>query len=214
MISALIFDLDGTIANTEPLHYEAWRDTLLANKVEEFPFETFLTYVGSSNEKVAGDYIASHKIDKSMTELILQKQNLYMELIPKIELCKGAKETICQFSSQLKLAVASSSHEKEVREILKVNGLLDHFQAILCGDMISRKKPDPEIYLKAAAALDVAPENCIAFEDSGPGLNGAKNGNLIGIAIPNEFTKNHDFSRADSILKDFTEVTEEFIHSF
>ncbi len=214
MISALIFDLDGTIANTEPLHYEAWRDTLLACGVSEFPFETFLNYVGTCNEKVAGDYIASHNMGKSLTEVVVAKQTRYMELIPKIKLCKGAKKTILHFSGQFKLAVASSSHEKEVREILRVHDLLEHFQAILCGDMVKNKKPNPEIYLKAAAALEINPENCMAFEDSGPGLNGAKNANMTAIAIPNEFTIDHDFSRADKIIENLTTVTGDFIHSF
>ncbi len=214
MITAIIFDLDGTLANTEPLHYEAWRDTLLNNGVTEFSFETFLNYVGTSNEKVAGDYINSHQIDKSIKILIKEKQNLYMDLIPRIELCLGVKETVLHFAPKLKLAVASSSHEKEVRAILQAHGLLDSFQAIVCGDMVMEKKPNPEIYLKAASLLQVEPAKCIAFEDSSPGLNGAKNANMTGIAIPNEFTTNHDFSRADLIIKDFTKVTDEFIAQF
>lgn len=214
MITAIIFDLDGTIANTEPLHYEAWRDTLLNNGVSEFSFDTFLNYVGTSNEKVAGDYINSHKIDKSSKVLMKEKQDLYMELIPKIELCLGVKDTVLHFASSLKLAVASSSHEKEVRAILDAHGLLDSFQAIVCGDMVEKKKPNPEIYLKAAGLLQVEPSNCIAFEDSSPGLNGAKNANMTGIAIPNEFTTNHDFSRADQVIEDFTMVTDDFIAQF
>lgn len=214
MITAIILDLDGTLANTEPLHYEAWRNTLLNNGVSDFPFKTFLNFVGTSNEKVASDYISSHKIDKTMKALIKEKQDLYMELIPRIDLCLGVKETVLHFAPQLKLAVASSSHEKEVRAILEAHDLLGSLQAIVCGDMVVEKKPNPEIYLKAASLLQVEPQNCIAFEDSSPGLNGAKNANMTGIAIPNEFTTHHDFSRADQIIKDFTMVTDEFIAQF
>ncbi len=65
MIKALIFDLDGTLANTETLHYKAWEKALKNNGVEQLPLETFMTYVGTSNEKIAGDYIESDNVNKN-----------------------------------------------------------------------------------------------------------------------------------------------------
>ena len=76
MIKALIFDLDGTLANTELLHYRAWEKTLLNNGVNQLPLETFLNYVGTSNEKVAGDFIESDDINKTLTELVREKQEI------------------------------------------------------------------------------------------------------------------------------------------
>ena len=213
MIQALIFDLDGTLANTEELHFRAWKQTLLANTVEGFTFETFLNYVGTSNEKIAGDYIVSDSIAKTVTQLIKEKQNIYMELIPEVKLCTGAREIIKQFHGQKTLAVASSSHEKEVRAILTAHNIIGYFKEIICGDMVVNKKPDPEIYLKTSNLLQIPAAHCLAFEDSGPGLNAAKNAKMFGIAIPNEFTQNHDFNRADKVIKDFTEVTEQLLAS-
>ena len=213
MIQALIFDLDGTLANTEELHFRAWRQALLANKVKEFEFETFLNYVGTSNEKVAGDYILSDGIAKTVPQLIKEKQDIYIELVPEVELCTGAKEIIEQFHGKKALAVASSSHEKEVRAILTAHNIIEYFQEIICGDMVVNKKPDPEIYLKTSRLLQIPAAHCLAFEDSGPGLNAAKNAEMFGIAIPNEFTQNHDFNRADKVIRDFTEVTEQLLAS-
>lgn len=213
MINAIIFDLDGTLANTEKLHYRAWEKTLLANHVEEFTFTSFLRYVGTSNEKVAGDYIAGESIDKTVIQLIKEKQDNYMELIPEVELCYGATQIVEHFYGKKILAVASSSHEKEVRAVLKTHNLLDYFQEIICGDMVTNKKPDPEIYLKTSGLLQVPPSKCLAFEDSGPGLNAAKNAGMFGIAIPNEFTHDHDFARADRIIKNFSEANDNFLMS-
>ena len=213
MIQALIFDLDGTLANTEELHFRAWRQTLQANNVTEFEFSTFLNYVGTSNEKVAGDYILSNSIPKTIPQLIKEKQDIYIELIPEVELCTGAKEIIKQFHGQKALAVASSSHEKEVRAILTAHNIIEYFQEIICGDMVVNKKPYPEIYLRTSSLLQIPVANCLAFEDSGPGLNAAKNAKMFGIAIPNEFTHHHDFNRADKVIKDFTEVTDQLLAS-
>ena len=114
MIEALVFDLDGTLVNTELLHYRAWRQVLLEKGVERVTFETYLSFAGTSNERLAGEYISSHSIDKSITQLVLEKQSLYMDLVPEITLCSGAYEVIERFRGKMILAVASSSHVKGV----------------------------------------------------------------------------------------------------
>ncbi|BHH86187.1 HAD family hydrolase [Desulforhopalus sp. 52FAK] len=213
MIQALVFDLDGTLANTEKLHFKAWRKALLQNGVAEFTFEEFLRYVGTSNEKVANDYRESDGIQKSQNELVREKQTIYMELIPEVELCRGAQDIVDRFRGQMRLAVASSSHEKEVRAILEITGLLPHFSVVLGGDMVQNKKPDPEIYLKAQGVLGVSGMRSVAFEDSGPGLTAAKKAGMKTIAIPNEFTKAHDFTQADAIVESFDAVDDALIGS-
>ena len=206
MIQALVFDLDGTLANTEKLHFKAWKKALLQNGVAEFSFKDFLGYVGTSNEKVANDYRASDGVKKSQDELVREKQTIYMELIPEVELCRGAKEIVDRFHGKMRLAVASSSHEKEVRAILEITGLLPYFSVVLGGDMVQNKKPDPEIYLKAQGLVGVSGLESVAFEDSGPGLTAAKKAGMKAIAIPNEFTTAHDFTLADAIVESFDAV--------
>ena len=82
---------------------------------------------------------------------------------------------------------------------------------VLHGDMVRRKKPDPEIYLKAQHSLGISPQECIAFEDSAHVLNSAKNAGIYGVAIPNEFTLNNNFERADLILNSLNEMDDEKI---
>lgn len=212
MIRALVFDLDGTLANTERLHYRAWRQALAGNGVENISFETYLMFAGTSSERVAGDYILTHSIDKSISELVLEKQKLYMELIPKIMLCNGAHQAIERFKGKKTLAVASSSHKKEVHAILKAHGLFDSFSHIVCGDMVARQKPDPEIYLTTCRQMNIPPEQAVAFEDSTHGLQAAKKAGMFGVAIPNEFTKDHDFSHSDLILESLKDFDETLLH--
>jgi HAD superfamily hydrolase (TIGR01509 family) len=211
MIKALIFDLDGTLVNSEPLHHWAWKETLLENGVAEFTFETFLCYVGKSNEKVADDFIKSDGIKKSVTQLVREKQAIYMKFIPHIQLCDGVRQVLSRYRDKMELAVASSSHQHEIKAILEEKKLGGYFSQVVGGDMVKKKKPDPEIYLMVQSLLHVLPEECIAFEDSASGLNAAKNAGLYGVAIPNKFTRNHDFSRADLILNSLAEVDDQLI---
>ncbi len=211
MIKALIFDLDGTLANTETLHYKAWEKALKNNGVEQLPLETFMTYVGTSNEKIAGDYIESDNVNKNIDELIREKQLIYRDLIPEIQLFRGTREIIDRYHATFRLAIASSSHKEEIMLLLKSKQLDSYFDLVVGGDMVRRKKPDPEIYLQAQQTLGFAPQECIAFEDSEHGLNSAKNAGMYGVAIPNEFTLNHNFSRADLILTSLAEMDDEKI---
>jgi len=206
MIKALIFDLDGTLVDSETLHYRAWEKALVQNGVPSFSFEEFLRFIGTSNEKVAADNIESHNIPKSITELVLEKQSIYMTLLPEIELCPGVEEMLDRFHGKMEMAVASSSHKKEIMAILDMNNLLEYFSYVIGGDMVREKKPDPEIYLRAQSFLQFHPGECVAFEDSTHGLNAAKNAGMYGVAIPNMFTKNNNFDRADCVVTSFNEV--------
>ncbi len=206
MIKALVFDLDGTLVDSETLHHRAWEKALVQNGVPSFSLEEFLRFIGTSNEKVATEYIKSHNIPKNIVDLVLEKQAIYMELLPEIQLCSGVKEMLNRFHGKMEMAVASSSHKKEIMAILGMNNLLDYFSYVIGGDMVREKKPDPEIYLRVQSFLQLHPDECVAFEDSAHGLNAAKNAGMYGVAIPNMFTRNNDFDRADRVITSFGEV--------
>lgn len=201
MIEALIFDMDGTLVDSEPVHHKAWEATLVSNGIKSFPFDDFVSYVGSSNEKLASDYIKSHSLVISVEELVLQKQVIYLDMIPAITMIPGARESLQRFCGSFKLGVASSSHRVELDKLLNSLGLGECFDQVVGGDMVENKKPDPDIYLKTIEMMGLKPSQCVAFEDSEAGVHAAKNAGLYTIAVPTSLSVHHDFDRADVIVE-------------
>jgi len=200
MIRALIFDMDGTLVDSEKLHFEAWRETLARHGVDDFPLTAFHRYVGVSNEQLADDYINSHRLPVTLDALVREKQGLYLKMIPAIEPMPGVREIVARYHGRCLLAVASSSDRIELDTILSSLGLAACFDKVVGGDMVSRKKPDPEIYLQTMSLLGVGPLECIAFEDSEAGIAAAKNAGMLGIAVPSPLLLDGDFSRADTVI--------------
>ena len=201
LVNALIFDMDGTHVDSEKLHFDAWRDVLSDYGIKNFGFEEFTTYIGSSNEKLAQDYIDTAGLSVSVTEMTRKKQELYLEMIPRIEPLPGVIQSIRAFAGRYRLAVASSSDCIELEKILTTLGIRHLFEKVVGGNLVARKKPHPEIYLKTASLLNLEPLNCLAFEDSESGIAAAKSAEMLAIAIPNGLSMAHDFSRADRIIE-------------
>lgn len=200
MIHALIFDMDGTLVDSEMLHYEAWRETLHLSGVKSFSFEDFAQYIGVSNEKLAEDYIRDHHLLTNVNELILNKQQLYLKRIPEIEALPGVFELLSRYTGRYSLAIASSSDTVELHAILETLQLASHFDHVVGGNDVTHKKPNPEIYLHTSGLLGIEPCNCVVFEDSEPGIAAAKAAGMIGIAIPNNNLPDSDYSLADKVI--------------
>lgn len=200
MIRALIFDMDGTLVDSERLHFRAWRQILADYGIGHFPLDDFNRYVGVSNEQLANDYIAGYRLQVDTTTLVKKKQHLYLRMICDIEPMVGVRDILARYHDRYLLAVASSSDRIELHSILEVLGYTNYFSQVVGGDMVSRKKPDPEIYLQTMALLQVAPHESVAFEDSVAGIAAAKNAGMYGIAVPSPLQKIEEFSRADTIL--------------
>lgn len=214
MIKALIFDMDGTLVDSELIHYKAWKEILANHGVSHFPFEGFISYVGTSNEKLARDYIQSDGLDTSIERLVCEKQGIYLEMISGIKLLDGVEAAIRKYFGNFRLAVASSSDCVELEKILKTTNIRSRFEQVIGGDLVGRKKPDPEIYLKTASLLGLAPQECVAFEDSESGLAAAKDAGMFVVAVPNRLSKHHDFSRSDLIVDSIDKVDELTLRSF
>lgn len=124
-----------------------------------------------------------------------------MGLIPSIKPMPGADVVLGRFQGTLRLAVASSSHRVELDAILTALDYGEYFEIVVGGNMVRRKKPDPEIYRATSSLLGLRPGECVAFEDSESGVLAAKHAGMQTVAIPTSLSKHHDFGPADEILQ-------------
>lgn len=205
-LQALIFDMDGTLVESERIHWQAWHDTLADHNLQAPSFQDFKKYVGMSDEQVAEDFCESGERKLDPLDLLRKKSARYLQLIPQIRLLPGVRDTIDRYRVRYPLAVASSSPYNDLIAILEHHKLRGHFSCIIGGDMVPHKKPEPDIYLLATGRLDVSPSACVAFEDSHSGVSAAKSAGLMAVAVPHSMSLDHDFSRADAVLGSMSEV--------
>ena len=206
-IKACIFDLDGVIVDTAVYHYKAWKR--LANKLG-------FDFTEEDNEKLKGvsrveslelilGWGGVTKTAAEKEELAKRKNDWYVEMISHMtpaEILPGAKEFLeaCR-AAGLKTALGSAS--KNSTTILNNIQLTDLFDAIIDGNHVSKSKPDPEVFLKGAEAVGVAPANCVVFEDAIAGVQAAINGGMksVGIGSPDVLTK------ADMVVSGLDKMT-------
>lgn len=188
MIKAFIFDLDGVIVDTAHFHYQAWRR--LANEKLGFDIsEEFNESLKGVSRTESLDRILAHgnvTIDENTkTHYATLKNEWYLELINQMtpaDVLSGVEEFLVKSREQgLKIALGSVS--KNAKPILEKVGILHLFDAIIDGTHISKGKPDPEVFLKGAAALGVHPTECVVFEDAVAGIEAAKRAGMQTVGI-------------------------------
>lgn len=187
MNKGFIFDLDGVIVDTAKYHYLAWKK--MANELGfDFTEEENEQLKGVSRVKSLEILLDIGKVSKSKEEqalLAAQKNELYLQLIENLDssdLLPGTKEFILDAKDKvIKIALGSAS--KNAAYILKKLGIAHLFDAQIDGTMVSKAKPNPEVFIKAAKLLGLAPEKCLVFEDAQAGIDAAKNAGMKCIGI-------------------------------
>lgn len=187
MNKGFIFDLDGVIVDTAKYHYLAWKK--MANELGfDFTEEENEQLKGVSRVKSLEILLEIGKVSKSKEEqalLAAQKNELYLQLIENLDssdLLPGTKEFILDAKDKvIKIALGSAS--KNAAYILKKLGIAQLFDAQIDGTMVSKAKPNPEVFIKAAKLLGLAPEKCLVFEDAQAGIDAAKNAGMKCIGI-------------------------------
>lgn len=170
----VVFDFDGVIALSEPVHIRAWED--LASEVGRRLPEGFAEMgLGFSDEGLCEILAAAWEGDFHRLELLDAKRRNYQKRAPlETTLVPGAPEAIAMLAESLPVAIATSSCEDDIRPVLKRYDLEGHFTAILTIESVTHPKPHPEIYLKSAAAIARKPSDCWVFEDSIHGATAAR----------------------------------------
>ncbi|MDQ7805032.1 HAD family hydrolase [Amycolatopsis sp. A133] len=201
---ALVFDFDGTLADTESAVLQAWQEVFREHGTE-LPLAAWYAVIGTQHTTPAMfALLAEHAPDidvEALRPVTKARVHALLETLGPREGVLGYLETARERG--IKLAVASSSSGGWVRPHLERLGIDGYFDAVLTGDR-HKAKPDPDLYLAALDALETAAEAAIAFEDTPHGVTSAKAAGLTCVAVPNAITESLDFGQADIVLPSFT----------
>lgn len=183
VFKAYLFDCDGTIADSMPLHYIAWSKALGEWNCP-FPEERFYAWGGMPIVEIIERLSTEHGIKMPVRRVAVRKEELYYELLPELKAVPEVLEHIEQQHGRIPFAVVSGSERASVQASLRAIGLLQKFQTLVCAGDYDRSKPDPEAFLMAAERLGVSPESCLVFEDTQMGVDAAKAAGMAWVRVP------------------------------
>lgn len=179
---AYLFDCDGTIADSMPLHYTAWK-TALGERGCDYPEDLFYQWGGKPIREIIADLNRMQGLSMPVEEVAHRKEGLYYELLPKLTAVPEVLEEIESAHGRIPFAVVSGSTRESVVKSLEVLGLLEKFDLLVCAGDYVRAKPAPDPFLMAAQRLGVAPEKCLVFEDTDLGIEAAKAAGMAWVKI-------------------------------
>jgi len=186
---AYLFDCDGTIVDSMPLHYLAWKKTLSEWKCD-FQEELFYKWGGMPVAEVIATLNRERGLQMPVEELEHRKENLYYELLPQLKAIPEVLEHIEEQHNKIPFAVVSGSTRKSVIKSLTIVNLLGRFETLVCAGEYQKSKPDPEAFLMAATNLGVAPEVCLVFEDTDMGIQAARAVGMATVKVPPPWERN------------------------
>jgi beta-phosphoglucomutase family hydrolase len=173
-VRGLVFDCDGTIADTMPLHYEAWR-AALGDFGVEFPEALFYEFAGIPTARIIEILNERHGHTMPVQATADYKEELYVKLIDRVKPVEPVVQLIERYAGRLPMAVATGGTRAICTKTLGSLDLLRHFDpsAIVTADDVAHGKPAPDIFVEAARRIGVAPQLCVAFEDADLGVQSA-----------------------------------------
>ncbi len=207
-IKAVLFDMDGTIADTEPYHVKAIQEILKEELNLRTSEDEIGEYIGLVYEEKLKNIFKKRRINKDVHELSNKIRKRYIKSVERdINLFSGTKDLFKRLKkNKFLIGLVSSGVRKDMNIVMKATNSKKYFDVTIAGDEVENKKPDPECYLKAAEKLHINPEECVVVEDSIPGVEAAKNAGMFCIAVPNKYIKNGDFSKADIVVDGLNEI--------
>lgn len=209
---AVIFDLDGVIVDTAKFHFLAWKD--LANKIG-------INFTEKENEQLKGvsrvkslekilDW-GNKKISAEEFQTLMDEKNdnylKYVDQLTQADILPGVKKRLQQLKEN-NHPIALGSASKNAKRILNQMQLTHFFDAIVDGNEVTKAKPDPEVFLKAASLLQVLPENAIVFEDAVAGIQAANQAQMLSVGIGDKST----LKEANFVFADFTEISDQMFN--
>lgn len=211
-LKAVLFDMDGVIVDTEPLHRKAYEKTFqdLNIKVSD---EFYATFTGNSTKTVCEKLIEKFNLTQTHEEIAQIKRTYFKELFdndPDFDLLPGVRSLIeSYYNNGIRLILASSAHINTINWVFEKFGLDQYFKGKISGASLNESKPNPEIFNIAAEMSGEAKENCMVIEDSTNGIIAANRANIFCAAYRSEHSALQDYSTANILVSDFSDLEAE-----
>jgi HAD superfamily hydrolase (TIGR01509 family) len=214
MIQTVIFDMDGVIVDTEPVHHYAYIQHFKDLNIDVTP-EMYATFTGNSTKNIYERLKGIYDLKDEIPLLVETKRNLFNDAFDSKEdlyLLEGVLDLIEELHRNgMQLVLASSSANVTIDRIFKRFNLHQYFTHIVSGEDFPNSKPHPAIFLKAAELAKTPVENCIVIEDSTNGIKAAKAAGIFCVAYNSVNSKLQDLSLADRVIQRFDELDYEKI---
>ena len=165
----LIFDCDGTLVDSMPLHWRAW-DTVCQRHGIDFAEERFYAMGGVPSKKILGMLKTEQGLDFDPAQVSREKEEAYLPLMREVKLIEPVAEIARAHYGKIPLGVATGGRTQFIRPLLEGLGVMDWFDALVTSDDVENPKPAPDTFLKAAALMGVTAEDCRAYEDTDLGM--------------------------------------------
>jgi beta-phosphoglucomutase len=216
MLRAIIFDCDGVIADTEPLHLASFQRVLAEEGIRLTEADYFSSYLALDDRGCFRRAFSENDKDLSQDKLIelIARKASYIEPVMRaqLRLFPGSAEFIREAAAEHPLAVASGALRREIELILEYGGVRDCFPVVVSAEDVTRGKPDPESFLKAIALINersgerVAPSQCLVVEDSIHGIQAARLAGMKCLAVTNSYPEQR-LSHADRVVRSLAEFS-------
>ncbi len=209
MIKTVIFDMDGVIIDSEPVHHQAFFEHFKELKISVSE-DYYCSFTGSSTKNVYEKLIKDFGLKKNVNDLVERKRSIFNHLFDtKKDLCliDGVLEIIQKFYNEnIQLILASSSSKVTINRVFRRFDLYSYFSHIVSGEDFPKSKPHPAIFIHAQKLSGHTLKECIVIEDSANGIFAAHNAGIFCIAYNSPNSKNQDLSLANIIINDFSEL--------
>ncbi|WP_280912767.1 HAD family phosphatase [Streptomyces sp. SAI-208] len=203
--TAVIFDLDGTLVDSEPNYYEAGRRTLAEHGVPDFTWADHQRYVGISTRETVTRWKSLYGLRASVAELLADKNRRYLELARTATRVYPEMRKFVELlaGEGVPMAVASGSSPEAIDAILAGTGLDAYLRTTVSADEVAHGKPAPDVFLEAARRLGARPADCVVLEDAAPGAAAAHAAGMRCIAVPYVAAQADapEFARAGLLLR-------------
>jgi beta-phosphoglucomutase family hydrolase len=186
-LAGLIFDCDGTLADTMPLHYIAWQKTMKQLGIQ-FGEDHFYALAGTPTVSIVRHLLKEHGAIGDAPQIAHQKELAFLELLDEVQPIEAVVEVAKRSRDTHLMGVGSGSSRAVVLQILKHIGLEDFFSVVVTAEDTTRHKPEPDVFLEVANRIGAAPNRCCVFEDADLGIEAARRGGMHCFDIRTIFT--------------------------